>query len=69
MKLSRTINYICIIAGGLLALYAQSEAEQNTYLLLAGLVLLVFGIYRTSSRIPSKYENEAQNDESSHEND
>ncbi len=58
MQISRTINYICILAGGLVALYAQAEEKQNTYLLLGGLVLLMFGIYRTARQIPSKYENQ-----------
>ena len=54
MNISRLINFICIVAGGLVALYAQAQEEQNTYLLMGGLVLLMFGIYRTSRNIPSK---------------
>jgi hypothetical protein len=52
--MSRLINFICIVAGGLVALYAQAQEQQNTYLLMGGLVLLMFGIYRTSRNIPSK---------------
>lgn len=52
--MSRLINLICIVAGGLVALYAQAQEKQNTYLLMGGLVLLMFGIYRTSRNIPSK---------------
>ena len=69
MQISRTINYICIIAGGLIALYAQAEAKQNVYLLLMGLVLLVFGIYRTSLHIPSKYDNTNETDETPEDED
>ncbi len=54
MNISRLINFICIAAGGLVALYAQAQEEQNIYLLMGGLVMLMFGIYRTSRNIPSK---------------
>ncbi|MEM9680457.1 MAG: hypothetical protein AAF901_09045 [Bacteroidota bacterium] len=65
MQISRTINYISIIGGGLLALYAQSQEEQNNYLIIAGLVLLVFGIYRTARQVPSKFasDEEVTNDD------
>ncbi len=56
MNISRVINLICIIGGGLVAIYAQAEKEQNTYLLIGGIALLMFGIYRTSRNIPSKYD-------------
>jgi len=58
MKVSRLINFICIAIGGFIALYAQAEEKQNTYLLMGGIVLLMFGIYRTSRNIPSKYDKE-----------
>lgn len=56
MSISRTINLICMIVGGIIAIYAQAEAQQSTYLLIGGLLLLMFGIYRTSRNIPSKYD-------------
>ncbi len=31
MTISRLINFICIVAGGLVALYAQAQAQQNIY--------------------------------------
>ncbi|WP_179335178.1 hypothetical protein [Winogradskyella costae] len=58
--MSRNINFICIVVGGLVALYAQAEQEQNTYLLMAGAILLIFGIYRTSRNIPSKFDKEEE---------
>lgn len=58
MDISRLINFICIIVGGIVAFYAQAQEEQNTYILIGGVVLLVFGIYRTSRNIPSKYDKE-----------
>ena len=61
MNISRLISYLCIIAGGIIAIYAQAEAKQNTYLLMGGIVLLMLGIYRISRNIPSKYD--TQDDE------
>lgn len=46
------------MVGGIVAFYAQAQEEQNTYILIGGVVLLVFGIYRTSRNIPSKYDKE-----------
>ena len=60
MNISRTINFICIVAGGIIALYAQAEEKQNTYLLMSGIVLLMFGIYRTSRNIPGKNDKEEE---------
>ncbi|MFY0715185.1 hypothetical protein J1D01_16080 [Seonamhaeicola sp. NFXS20] len=48
------LNYILIVIGAIVALYANSEEEQNQYILIAGIVLLMVGIYRISKTIPSK---------------
>jgi hypothetical protein len=56
MSISKLINFICIVAGGAVAIYAQAQEQQNTYVLIGGIVLLMFGIYRTSRNIPSKYD-------------
>lgn len=60
MNMSRLINSISIILGGAVAIYTQAEAKQNTYLLIGGITLLMFGIYRTSRHIPSKYDKEEE---------
>lgn len=60
MNISRTLNFICIVVGGLIAFYAQAQQEQNTYVLLGGIMLLMFGIYRTSRNIPSKFDKEEE---------
>lgn len=60
MNISRLINYLCILAGGAVAIYAQAETKQNTYLLMGGIVLLMFGIYRISRNIPSKYDSQEE---------
>ena len=62
MNISRIVNLLAIIIGGAIAFYAQAEEKQDTYLLIAGIVLLMFGIYRTSRNIPSKFDK--QEDES-----
>ncbi len=62
MNISRIVNLLVIIIGGAIALYAQAEEKQDTYLLIGGIVLLMFGIYRTSRNIPSKFDK--QEDES-----
>lgn len=54
MNISRLINFISIVIGGVIAIYAQAGEEQNIYLLMGGMVFLMFGIYRTSRNIPSK---------------
>lgn len=54
MNMSRVLNFICIVTGGLVTVYAKAKEPQNTYLLMGGLMLLMFGIYRTSRNIPSK---------------
>lgn len=62
MNISRLINLICVFAGGIIAIYAQAGEQQNTYLLMGGIVLLMFGVYRTSRNIPSKYEKQEEED-------
>ncbi|RNC87122.1 MAG: hypothetical protein ED556_06770 [Winogradskyella sp.] len=59
-NLSRLINIICIVIGGIIAIYANAEEQQNTYVLIVGIVLLMFGIYRTSRNVPSKFENQKE---------
>ena len=60
MNLSTIINIISIVIGGVIAIHAQAEQEQNVYLLVGGIVLLMFGIYRTSRNVPSKFDNQEE---------
>ncbi|MFC0604842.1 hypothetical protein [Winogradskyella pulchriflava] len=69
MSISRIINLICIVVGGIIAIYAQAEEKQNTYLLMGGIMLLMFGIYRMSRNIPSKYDKEQEDTIVKSEND
>ncbi len=58
MNISKNINYILIAVGGIVALYAQNQEEQNQLVMIGGLVVMMIGIYRISKRIPSKKDSE-----------
>jgi general stress protein CsbA len=48
------LNYILILLGSIVAIYAKSGTNQNEYILIGGIVVLMIGIYRISKTIPSK---------------
>jgi general stress protein CsbA len=48
------LNYILILLGSIVAISAKSGTEQNEYILIGGIVVLMIGVYRISKRIPSK---------------
>jgi hypothetical protein len=52
----KSINYLLILVGGLVALYAQAGDTQNQYLLIGGIVILTIGLYRISKNLSSKSE-------------
>ncbi len=57
------LNYILILVGAIVAMYAKvNDANQNQYILIVGIVLLMIGVYRISKTIPSKRDREADND-------
>ncbi|MFD2552297.1 hypothetical protein ACFSQP_10755 [Bizionia sediminis] len=60
MKKHNYISYFLILLGGGLAIYGQSGAEKNVLVLVLGIIVLMFGIFRISSHIPSKYEKELE---------
>lgn len=66
MKNSK-INYLFIIIGSLVALYAQATERQNVAILIFGIAILMFGIYRIASKIPSKSDKEATKNEEERE--
>ncbi|WP_246040942.1 hypothetical protein [Flavivirga rizhaonensis] len=47
-------NYVLIILGAIVAIYAKSGTEQNEYILIGGIIILMMGVYRISRSIPSK---------------
>lgn len=50
------LNYILILIGAIVAIYAKTGTEQNQTILIAGIVLLMLGVYRVSKSVPSKEE-------------
>lgn len=62
MKTSRLINFLLILIGGIIAIYAKAGTEQNEYILIGGIVILMIGVYRLSKNIPSKNDSEMSSD-------
>ena len=62
MNISRLINVLFVIVGGFIAVYAKAGADQNQYVLIAGIMILMIGVYRISRRIPSKNDQEEPSD-------
>ena len=54
---SRTFNFVLILVGGIIALYANAEEQQELYILLIGIMILMFGLYRLSRGISSRKAN------------
>ncbi|HLV38989.1 hypothetical protein [Xanthomarina sp.] len=54
MNYSKYINYLLLIIGSMVAVYAQAGEEQDVVVLILGIVILMFGLFRISSSIPSK---------------
>ncbi len=48
------LNYVLLIIGALVALYAKAGENQNQYLLIIGIVVLMVGVYRIARSIPSR---------------
>jgi hypothetical membrane protein len=51
-------NYVLILIGAVIAIYAKTGTEQNEYVLIGGIAVLMIGIYRISKSIPSKYDDD-----------
>lgn len=58
------LNYILILIGFIVAIYSKASEEQNQYILIGGIVLLMIGVYRISRTIPSKKDTEANTNSS-----
>ena len=50
------INYLLIIIGALITVYIKIEDHQ--YLLVLGIVMLMYGVYKISKTVPSKQDRE-----------
>ncbi|MBU3822362.1 hypothetical protein KO566_09840 [Flavobacteriaceae bacterium XHP0103] len=55
----KNLSYIFIALGALIAFYGESL--KNTFILIGGIVLLMVGVYRLSKKIPSKYDDDNDN--------
>ena len=51
---SRKFNFILIFVGGIIALYANAEEDEELYILLIGVMILMFGLYRLSRGISDR---------------
>lgn len=56
-------NYLLILVGAVIAMYAKAGEQQNQLILMAGIVVLMIGIYRISKTIPSKRDNNHEADD------
>ncbi|WP_027137529.1 hypothetical protein [Gaetbulibacter saemankumensis] len=56
------LNYILILIGAIVAVYAKAEADQNQFILILGIVLLMIGVYRISKKVPSRTKEEENQD-------
>ncbi|WP_231632506.1 hypothetical protein [Mangrovimonas sp. TPBH4] len=56
MNIPKRIYYIFIVIGGIVAFYAQAQEQQNTFVLIGGVALLMLGVYGISKNIPSKFD-------------
>ena len=55
------IFYIFIVIGAAVAIYAKADQSQNQFILIAGIVILMAGVYGVARTIPSK--KDQQNDD------
>ncbi|WP_236778456.1 hypothetical protein [Pseudalgibacter alginicilyticus] len=61
--LKKSINYILIAIGAIIALYAKNTVNQNQYILIGGIMILMIGIYRISKNIPSRHQEDEHIDD------
>ncbi|MFC5195831.1 hypothetical protein ACFPH8_10860 [Bizionia hallyeonensis] len=67
MKKQQYVSYLLILIGSITAIYGQSGDEKNVAILIIGIIILMYGIYRISSKIPSKFDKESNDKENEHE--
>ncbi|WP_417291581.1 hypothetical protein [Corallibacter sp.] len=66
MKNKHILDYILILIGAFVAIYSKAGDEQNTYVLITGIVILMLGIYRISRDIPSKSDKNNDTNQDNH---
>lgn len=67
MKKQQYVSYLLILIGSITAIYGQFGDEKNVAILIIGIIILMYGIYRISSKIPSKFDKESNDKENEHE--
>lgn len=48
------LNYVLILLGAVIAMYSKIGADQNQYILIVGIIILMLGVYRVARTIPGK---------------
>lgn len=61
MVFFKYINYLLVVIGCCIAVYAQAGETQDVVVLIFGIVILMFGLFRISSTIPSKNDTAEEN--------
>ena len=54
MKYNTYLNYLLIFIGSMVAIYAQAGVKQDVVVLILGIIILMFGLYRIPSTLSSK---------------
>lgn len=61
--MSRSLSYVLILIGGIVAIYTRAGEQQNQLMLIGGIVILMLGVYSVSRNITSKSEDVYSNSE------
>ncbi|PIB31709.1 hypothetical protein BFP78_07480 [Gaetbulibacter sp. 5U11] len=59
MLKSPKLYYLFIVIGAVIAIYANANKQQNVLVLIFGIMVLMFGLFKVQSTIPSKKEKES----------
>lgn len=54
MIYSKKIDYAFVLIGCVVAIYSQAGSQQNIFILIIGIVLLMYGLFKISATIPNK---------------
>ena len=60
--MKKTLYIILLFAAVFIALFEQSKAEPNKYIMVGGIVLFMLGLMQLMSKVPSKG-NDSRNDD------
>lgn len=62
MKYSKKLDYLLVLIGCIVTIYAQFDEQKNVFILVVGIVLLMYGLFKISLTItPKKNKNEDSN--------